>query len=143
MMTWDECLVWVKRWSPIALLVLLAVVSRLLYLSNTHLVQADAHFQAGEYDEALWDYQWALRHYVPGSPINRKALEGGLAIAAHWQQVQNTENERKTLRRLRGSLYAIRSVYQPFSDSLQSIETQLRDLGEPIDERHANEPDRP
>ena len=134
MITWSDLRTWVRRWLPVAAIVLLAVVGRLMYLSQSHLSQAKAHHEGGEYEDALWDYQWALRHYVPGWPANVRAVEGLKAIAEHWRELGDTENERRALRRLRSSLYAVRSVYQPFAETLASVESDLRALGEPIEE---------
>ncbi len=131
MFTWSEMRSWLRRWAPVAGIILLAVIGRLVYLSQSHLAQAHKHIQAEEFDEAIWDYQWAIRHYVPGWPSCSKAVVELHELAKRWHTDGDQENYRKTLNRLRGSLYAIRSFYQPFADTLKIVEEELRENEEP------------
>lgn len=135
MVTWSELRAWVLRWLPVGVIVIAAIAGRLAYLSHTHYTKAEAHLRAEEYDDALWEYQWAIRHYVPGWPTNGRAVTDLRALADRFRDENDRESQRRALRRLRGSLYAIRSVYQPFAETLDEVERELKELGEPIEER--------
>ena len=72
---------------------------------------------------------------MPGWPTNGRAVTDLRALADRFRDENDRESQRRALRRLRGSLYAIRSVYQPFAETLDEVERELKELGEPIEER--------
>ena len=86
---------------------------------------AEQAISEGDRDEALWQFQLALRNYVPGLPTNRRAVERIEGLADEWTAAGDSERGLNALRSLRATLYAIRSIYQPFPDALRRTEESL------------------
>jgi hypothetical protein len=119
----------VGRGAVVAGVVLLLVVLKLAFEAEGHLRRAEKALSEGNREEALWDFQWALRSYVPGLPANRRALAGIEKLSGTWAAEGQTERAQEALRTLRATLYAIRSFYQPFPDVLRRTEESLGLVG--------------
>jgi len=103
-------------------LALTLIVGKVAFQARRHLDQAESALESNDDEEAVWHYQWAVRHYVPFLPANRSAVEALLTMA---EAAGDDEQRRHVLRILRASLYAIRSIYQPFPDVLRRVEEEL------------------
>ena len=125
----------IARSAMLVLLVLLLIVVKVTYQAHSHYRAACEAIAKGDREEALWHLQWALRNYVPGLPTNRHAIEQIEQLALKWTEDGETEQGIKALKTLRATLYAIRSVYQPFPDTLRRTEDALNSsMKEPIRE---------
>lgn len=109
----------------LAAVILLLVVVKLAYDAQKHLGLAHQALSKGDTEQALWHFQWALRSYVPGLPANREALAEIEDLASTWSKEGRQEQANRALRVLRASLYAIRSIYQPFPEVLERTEKRL------------------
>ena len=115
----------IARVAMLALFVLLLIVIKVTYQAHSHYSTACEAMAKSDRDEALWHFQWALRNYVPGLPTNRQAIEQIEKLALEWTEDGETEKGIEALKTLRATLYAIRSVYQPFPDTLRRTEDVL------------------
>ncbi len=120
-----EVVRFVRYGCVLAAIILLLVVARLTYDAQRHLRLAREALSERDREQALWHFQWALRSYVPGLPANREALAQIENLASMWSKEGQREQAEQTLRVLRASLYAIRSIYQPFPDVLERTEREL------------------
>ena len=119
------------RGAVLAGLVLLLVVLKLTFEAQRHFRQAEQALTEENREEALWHFQWALRSYVPGLPVNRRAVMQIEKLAKAWAAEGQADRAKEALRTLRATLYAIRSFYQPFPDILRRTEESLGLLSGP------------
>ena len=106
-------------------IILVLVVGKLAFEAGSHFRRAEQAISEGDRDEALWQFQRAVRKYVPGLPTNRRAIERIEEMAADWSAAGDAERGENALKSLRATLYAIRSIYQPFPDVLRRTEESL------------------
>ncbi len=106
--------------------VLILVTAKVAIQAERHLAQAHAALEENDLEKAVWHYQWAVRYHVPFLPANRRAVEGLQNLET---RAESDEQRRRVLLTLRSSLYAIRSVYQPFPDVLNKVEEELNHVG--------------
>jgi len=117
---------WVKQGLILTCLILVLIVAKLIYQAESHFQKAEQAVSEQDWKEAVWHYQWALRSYVPGLPVNRQAVTRLEELAAQWNAAGNTEQGLDALRTLCAALYSIRSVYQPFPEALRRAEEAIQ-----------------
>ncbi len=117
---------WVKQGLILVCIILVLIVAKLTYQAESHFRKAEQAVTEQDWKEAVWQYQWALRSYVPGLPVNRQAVTRLEDLAAQWNAAGNTEQGLDALQTLRAALYSIRSLYQPFPEALLRTEEAIQ-----------------
>lgn len=114
----------------ISLLVLFILLARLTFFSAQAYHQGKAAYAAGEYPQAVEAFTLSIRHYYPGNRYSGAAVES--AIEAIDQLLTNGEREQALLGlyEVRAALQSARSVYQPYSLPLQTVEERLKRLND-------------
>ncbi|MBC8132195.1 MAG: hypothetical protein H7X95_04375, partial [Deltaproteobacteria bacterium] len=83
---------------------------------------------ASDRAEATRHYLDALRAYVPGSPLQRQALDGLAGLAAAARAAEDTEGERHAWEAVRMGLLGTRSLYMPYGAAFAEANRQLAQL---------------
>ncbi len=109
----------------IAVIVFIALVARLTFVSAHHHRLALEAGHAERYEEAIRSYTWSIRNYYPGNPYSARSLKNALNIVDRYDEEGKSNLEQQALGDLHAALLALRSFYQPYPDELRRIEAML------------------
>ena len=96
--------------------------------AREELAGARAAEAAGDLDAAIELFAYALRWYTPGAGAPVEAADGLQAIAARAEASGDRDHALAALRRLRGGMRAVRSVYSPFAARMASVDDAIARL---------------
>lgn len=109
--------------------VLLVLVGALLVKARYHAEQefalAEHAYEQLQYSEAILHYERAIKWYTPLSATVQQAAERLWAIGTEAEQQGNLPLALEAFRGLRGSFYAIRSLYLPYQHWIPKCEAKI------------------
>jgi len=119
-----------RRWLPLLLgtAALALVWGRFAIEARRAVVAAQAAVAAGDRAEAARSYLDALRVYVPGSPYQRRALDGLERLGVEARQAGDAVAERQALEATRAGLLGARGIVVPYRSRLVAAEARLQEL---------------
>jgi hypothetical protein len=119
-----------RRWLPLLLgtAALALVWGRFAIEARRAVADAQAAVAAGDRAEAARSYLDALRVYVPGSPYQRRALDGLDRLGAEARQAGDAVGERQALEATRAGLLGTRGIVIPYRARLGAAEARLQEL---------------
>lgn len=122
----------VRRTLPLVLgtAALVLVWGRFVIEGRRAVREAQVAVEAGDRAEAVRSYLDALRVYVPGSPYERRALDGLDALAMAARDAGDEAGERHALQAIRTGLLGTRGLFVPHRARLMTVEARLHELGE-------------
>jgi hypothetical protein len=106
-------------------IVFAAVWARVWTSARGELEAALVARSAGDISTALTHYQYAMRWYTPGASAPVDAANALDEIATEAAAAGDHALALRALRRLRGGVLATRSLYSPFGDRLDAVNTRL------------------
>lgn len=101
---------------------------RFLWQGRQSVRAAELAVAQGDRPEATRSYLDALRAYVPGSPFERRALDGLQAAAAAARRAGDVPGERRAWEAVRTGLLATRSLYLPYPTRFSEAQRHLAEL---------------
>ena len=101
---------------------------RFLWQGRKSVRAAELALAQGDRSEATRCYLDVLRAYVPGSPLERSALDGLQAAAAAARRVGDVPGERRAWEAVRTGLLATRSLYLPYPARFSEAQRHLTEL---------------
>lgn len=120
----------VRRTLPLVLgtAALVLVWGRFVIEGRRAVREAEVAAEAGDREEAVRSYLDALRAYVPGSPYERRALDGLDQLATAARDAGDEVGERQALQAIRTGLLGTRGVFVPQRARLTVAEARLHQL---------------
>jgi hypothetical protein len=106
----------------------LVVAARFLIQARADLGLAEAARARGDEAEAARSFEDVLRLSLPGSPYERRALDGLRAAAAGARAAGDGDGERRAWEAVRTGLQATRSLFTPYPARLAEAEGRLEAL---------------
>jgi len=101
---------------------------RLLVAAHEAVGVAENALARGDQTEATRAYLDALRSYVPGSPLEARALDGLDAMASAAADARDYDGERRALEAIRAGLLGARSLFVPYPTRLAKTNRRLAEL---------------
>lgn len=101
---------------------------RFLWQGRRSVRAAELALAQGDRLEATRSYLDALRAYVPGSPFERRALDGLQAAAVAARRAGDVPSERRAWEAVRTGLLATRSLYLPYPTRFAEAQSHLAEL---------------
>lgn len=123
-----------RRVGPFLLPLLLGVAAlslvcgRFMWQARRSVDAAQLALHAGDQAEATRFYLDALRAYVPGSPDQRRALDGLQALAVTARAAGDPVSERRAWEAMRAGLLGTRSLYLPSPELFAEANRRLAEL---------------
>ncbi len=116
-------------WGVAAVVFVLGVVwARAWTSARAELEAGRAAQAAGDHRASIERLQFALRWYTPGASAPVEAADALLAIAEEAELRGDRDLALAALRRLRGGMRAVRSVYSPFAQRMASVDDRIAAL---------------
>jgi hypothetical protein len=107
------------------LFIALVLFVKVSYGARQELVRGTEAHTRGEYTAAITHYERAIKWYVPFSRSVRLAVERLWTLGTEAEKRQDPTVALEAYWALRGSLYAIQSVYLPYRDWIPRVEERL------------------
>lgn len=115
------------QYAILAIVVLLVLIGRVFYQSRNAYLEAEALEKAGKYQESIMQFDQSAHGYFPGNPFVGRSLQ------KLWEIGQKLEQKEPNLSlwaydSMRGSIYAVRSVYLPHAFWLEKVNARIAEL---------------
>ncbi len=104
---------------------LLLVALRMLLVGRSELTAAREARERGDEFASAVHHERAIRAWLPGSPYSSQSIEDLQEIAEKALLKGKTEEALEEFRMLRSAILSIRSLYQPYSDTLNRTNEQI------------------
>ena len=109
----------------VCLLLALVLAVKVSYSARQELVRGTEAHTRGEYTAAITHYERAIKWYTPYSRAVRLAVERLWALGTEAERREELHLALEAYWSLRGSLYAVQSLYLPYRDWIPRVEERI------------------
>lgn len=113
---------WGRIFAGVIFLVVIVLVARLTLDAQAFASAGDQAFQQEDWESAMENYLWSIRHHYPGNPYSHHAVKQMTVLLGMSNETDSLTTD-EIREEFRAALRSIRSIYQPFGEILEAMET--------------------